>query len=49
MEVASSESVHTQLDMLKNGSSMCPVSDTMKKSLIKFMLLIRTDKKLQEK
>jgi hypothetical protein len=42
MEVASSESVHTQLDMLQNGSSMCTVSDTLKNSLIRFMLIIIT-------
>jgi hypothetical protein len=42
MEVASSKSVDTQLDMLQNASSMCTITDTMKN----FMLLIRTDTKL---
>ena len=46
MEVASSKSVDTQLDMLLNGSSMCTVTDTLKNPLTKFVLLIKIDTKL---
>jgi hypothetical protein len=46
MEVASSKSVDTQLDMLQNASSMGTITDTLKNSLTKFVLLIRTDTKL---